>query len=250
MATLWRKTTSSDKYKVTRAGNTVRLYRNGVLHSQWNPIQPVAGHLWDLFLLSSLDKKISRVLVLGAGGGTVVNLVHYFFPHAKIDAIELDSHHIYAARRFFKVNSSFCNLHQDDVIHWVKNAKQKRYDLIIDDVFFEGQGQPYRSVDAHAKWIRTLLSKLTTAGVLVINFADSNEWRASKKQLEQQKHFAGFNFASSRHRHCENRIIHISRQDLSIRTVRIRMQDRKFGAFEKNLKAGVYGYRAIRLGAI
>jgi predicted membrane-bound spermidine synthase len=247
MATLWHKSTETDEYRVTRAGHAVRLYRNAVLHSQWNPSKPVSGLLWDLFLLSSLNSDITRVLVLGAGGGAVINLVHYFFPHAKIDAVELDKYHIHAARKFFKVNTKFCRVHQDDVTHWVKNSKQQKFDLIIDDVFFEGQGDPYRSVDAHAKWIGSLLKKLTQQGVLVINFADDKEWRESKKQLEKQQYFKGYNFASSRHGRCENRIIHISRQDISLSELRRGLQDRKFKVFEKNLVAKVYRYRTIRL---
>ena len=247
MATLWSKQASSNEYKVTRAGHAVRLYRNGVLHSQWNPTRPVAGHLWDLFLLSSLGQDIKRVLVLGTGGGAVVNLVHSFFPVAKIDAIELDENHIYAARRFFKVNTSLCNLHQADATRWIKRSKQNKYDLIIDDVFFEGQGNPYRSVDAHAKWIRTLLGKLSLNGVLVINFADSREWRLSKHQLEHNRYFKHYNFASSRHKQCENRIIHISRRDLSMATLRQHMQEQTYKAFKKYFEAGVYGYRSIEV---
>ena len=247
MATLWHKITETDEYKVTRAGHAVRLYRNSVLHSQWNSYKPVSGHLWDLFLLSSLNRDITRVLVLGAGGGAVINLVHYFFPQAKIDAVELDKYHIHVARKFFKVNTNFCRFHQDDVIHWVNNSKRKKFDLIIDDVFFEGQGDPFRSVDAHAQWIRSLLQKLTQQGVLVINFADSREWREGKKQLEKQKYFRSYNFASSMHDRCENRIIHISRQDLSLSGLRRGLQDQKFNDFESNLATKVYRYRAIRL---
>ena len=246
MTILWSKKTTTDEYKVTRAGHAIRLYRNGVLHSQWNPKKPVSGHLWDLFLLSSLGKDVSRVLLLGAGGGAVVNLVHHFFPLAKIDAIELDKYHIHAARYFFRVNAKFCMLYQDDVSYWMKNNKQEKYDLIIDDVFFEAQGKPFRSVEAHTKWIQKLLIKLTSQGVLVINFADSNEWHLSKKQLEQEKYFADYNFASSRHSHCENQIIHISRIDLSLKMLREKIQDQKFKVFRRNLKAGVYIYRSIR----
>ncbi len=74
MALIWQKQNHATDYRVVRAGASIRLYRNGVLHSQWNPRQPVKGNLWELFLLSSLGNEgaLKRALVLGLGGGAVV----------------------------------------------------------------------------------------------------------------------------------------------------------------------------------
>ncbi|MEM7304562.1 MAG: class I SAM-dependent methyltransferase [Pseudomonadota bacterium] len=249
MAILWSKQNGNNRYKVTSAGNSIRLYRNSVLHSQWNSTSPVSGHLWDLFILSSLDRSVFRVLVLGAGGGAVINLAHHFFKHSHVDAIEMDPHHIYAAKRFFKVNQKRCTFYQDDVEHWIKNNKSKTYDLIIDDVFFEGKGNPYRSINAHAKWIRRLLGRLNHEGVLVINFADSLEWRQSKLQLQPHRFFKSFNYASASHVNCQNRVIHMSKKDISLLALKRTLKQRIFYEFEKNIKDGIYLYRALTMKA-
>ncbi len=40
MAVLWQKKTAGQHYEVRTAGNSRRLYKNGVCHSQFNPAIP------------------------------------------------------------------------------------------------------------------------------------------------------------------------------------------------------------------
>ena len=42
MAILWQQTIDGNHYEVRTAGGSVRLYRNGVNHSQWNPKRPLS----------------------------------------------------------------------------------------------------------------------------------------------------------------------------------------------------------------
>ena len=247
MAVLWSRTSAGNEYKVTSAGKTVRLYRNSVLHSQWNFARPVSGHLWDLFILSSIDKNIARVLVLGAGGGSIIKLVQYFFPDARVDAIDLDKIHVFVAKKFFKVNSKNCIFYLDDASEWIKKTKQRNYDLIIDDVFFEGHGVPYRSVNAHASWIKKLLNKLSNKGSLVINFADQNEWITSKNQLQQFQYIEPYNVAIAQHSQCDNKIVHISKNPLSKKNLTKNMSSKPYNVFYKYFKKGIFHYRAISL---
>ncbi len=161
MTVIWKKTKGETKYKVTQAGGAIRLYRNKVLHSQWNSSKPVSGKLWDLFLLSSFTgKPITRVLVLGAGGGAAINLVHHFFPKCYVDVIDMDKTHLSIARKFFKVSEKYCKLIHDDVENWLKENRNNKYDLIINDVFFESDSIPYRSIQAKELWVEDLLGRL------------------------------------------------------------------------------------------
>ncbi|WP_455217906.1 hypothetical protein, partial [Kaarinaea lacus] len=81
MAIVWHKKISGTCYEVRKAGNSIRLYTDGVFHSQYNPHRPVTGSVWDLLMLpaffTNID-KISRVLVLGVGGGSVIQLLHRY----------------------------------------------------------------------------------------------------------------------------------------------------------------------------
>ncbi len=245
MAIVWQKDSGVTKYKVTRAGNAIRLYRNNVLHSQWNPSNPVSGKLWDLFLLSSIgDKKIiNNVLVLGAGGGAIINLVHHFFPKCNVLAIDLDKTHLYVARKYFKVSKNYCDLIHADVKDWLKNNNDDKYDLIIDDVFIESNSVPYRSIQAQALWVKNLLSRLTKQGTLVINFADKEEWLKSKKQLAKIKSIEKYQFGIATHYACENRIVHVSKNLLSRNKIKANLVHNSASQYMRYLDDGTIEYK-------
>jgi len=248
MAVLWKKTKGETRYKVTNAGNAIRLYRNKVLHSQWNASKPVSGKLWDLFLLSCFnsDKPLNKVLVLGAGGGAIVNLIHYFFPQCQIDAIDLDDTHLYVARKFFKVSKKYCSLIHADAKSWLANNQDKKYDLIIDDVFFEANSIPYRSIQAQVHWVISLLERLNKEGVLVINYADKKEWTDSRKQLIQKGVTDKYQIAVATHYNCENKIIHLSKKKLSSSVIKT---DKNSGAtreYMRYINNGTITYRKFK----
>lgn len=247
MALLWEQYKDETYYHVSRAGNSIRLYRNKVLHSQWNPYNPVKGHIWELFLLSSLSKcdEIKRVLVLGAGGGAVINLVHYLFKHAKVDAIDLDNQHLYVAKKYFKIDSARCTLVQDDATKWVSRQKSNQYDLIIEDLFAEQGGVPYRAVEASSKWIKTLLGLLRKQGSLVINFADHQEWKKTKDQLIDKNIHLNYHAAIAQHKSCDNRIIYLSKCNLTTSKIKKDLQYKTGEHFLKCWQAGVYTYRSL-----
>ncbi len=247
MAVIWKKTKGETSYKVTKAGSAVRLYRNNVLHSQWNENNPISGKLWDLFLLSSLnsEKSIDKVLVLGAGGGAVINLIHCLFPKCHVDAIDLDKTHLYVARKYFKVSKKYCRLIHDDVKNWLPNNENKQYDLIIDDVFFESNNIPYRSVKVQAIWIEKLLKKLTKQGVLVINFADNKEWNKSRKKLANRRLVNQYKFAISSHSTCDNKVVHIAKKQLSKKIIKQRFDSAICQRYMKILNNGKISYKKL-----
>ncbi len=78
MAIVWSKKVAETRYEVRSAGSPLRLYTDGVFHSQYNPEQLLTGHVWDLLMLPAFfypKNTIKRVLVLGVGGGAVVAYV-------------------------------------------------------------------------------------------------------------------------------------------------------------------------------
>jgi spermidine synthase len=247
MAVIWKKTKGETKYKVTSAGDAIRLYRNKVLHSQWNASKPVSGKLWDLFLLSSFDnnKPIKRVLVLGAGGGAIINLIHHFFPKCHVDAIDLDDTHLYVARKYFKVSKKYCTLIHDDVKTWLISNQNKKYDLIIDDVFFESDSIPYRSIQAQGLWVENLLVRLNKQGSLVINFADKKEWAKSRKQLIQRCVANKYQFSVAAHHVCDNRIVHVSKKKLSKEIIKQNLNKDPSRQYMRYLNDGTITYRKL-----
>ena len=247
MAIIWKKRLANIDYRVVHAGNSIRLYRNNVLHTQWNPRDPIRGQLWELFLLTSFNPNIGidRVLVLGAGGGAVINLVHYFFPHAEIDAVDLDRTHIQIAKKYFKIKTSRCKFFHADAADWIKRRNRELYDLIIDDVFHEKDKVPFRSIAAGSKWINILLSRLSRTGILTINFADKKEWKKCCSQLEGQKFMQKYQIGIATNRNCQNKIVHITKRPLSATIIKNNLLLSKAKSYLKCWENNGFSYRRV-----
>lgn len=173
MATIWQKTVRGKHYQVRQAGNSIRLYTDGVFHSQYNPNKPLGGTIWDLLVLPALFKpnNIQRVLILGLGGGAVIRGLDSLLPNRHFTAIEIDKTHIQIAKRYFNVRTSKqVKLIHADAIEWVLNYQGPQFDYILDDLFLEKNGFPDRAANHHQHWCNKLLSLLSPSGVLAVNF--------------------------------------------------------------------------------
>jgi spermidine synthase len=177
MATIWQKKYQGTDYQVRSAGNSLRLYTDGVLHSQYNPKQKVTGSVWDLLFLPALslaNDKPLRVLVLGVGGGAVIHMLNEFLACEKIIGLELNPVHIQVAEEFFNLKGNNVELIQGDAIDWVENFAEKKladkFDIIIDDLFYEEGGEPIKLMPANNTWFYNLYSLLKPNGLIVMNF--------------------------------------------------------------------------------
>ena len=182
MAVIWEKRDGDRHYEVRTAGGARRLYTNGVFHSQYNPNNPVTGNVWDLILLPIFfypAHEIKRVLMLGVGGGAVIQQLNYFISPEEIVGIEYDPVHIEIAERFFNVRQENVVLHRADAVEWLENYKGPRFDMIIDDLFGEVDGEPSRAVEVNAQWARKLFSNVNRDGMVVCNFVSPKELKGS-----------------------------------------------------------------------
>ncbi len=192
MAILWCKQTTSARYEVRKAGNSIRLYTDGIFHSQWNASRPFAGHLWDFLFLPvcfvASFPKVPRALVLGVGGGTVINLLQRYTDAKDIMAVDLDEQHFYVAKKFFKVTDGNANV--DFSCEYAQNfvsGSKHKYDYVLEDLFMSesaGSANAVRAVEADAFWFRELDKKLKTTGVLVMNFESSSQLRKVLRKRE------------------------------------------------------------------
>lgn len=182
MAIVWSKCSQGTLYEVRSAGNSLRLYTDGVFHSQYNPRQLLTGHVWDLLMLPAFfypEKKIKRVLVLGVGGGAVMQMLRHFVSPEKIVGVELNPVHISVARRFFSLKHQSIELVEADAITWLKNYSGEKFDMIIDDLFAEKEGEPVSVVKASVSWFSSVLKHLHPEGVFVRNFINRQELLSS-----------------------------------------------------------------------
>jgi len=179
---LWETTKDGMHYSVRSAGSSVRLYTNGVFHTQWNPSRPFAGAIWDCLSLPALYKhpaEIDRVLLLGLGGGAVVRQLELLASFSTLDAIEIDPIHIRVAKNWFGVTNKNISIHHADAIAWMKEYSGKQYDIIIDDLFGHDEGEPLRAQPLTQNWIRTVGRSLSPSGILIVNCVSKTELMAA-----------------------------------------------------------------------
>ncbi|MGB0866827.1 MAG: spermidine synthase [Granulosicoccaceae bacterium] len=184
LAVLHEQRKAGIHYQVRSAGHAKRLYTNGVFHSQWNPRRPIAGAVWDLLSLPALylpqaRHQPLRFLLLGVGGGAVLRQLQLLVPHARFTGVELDPVHLRLARDYFGLSELHAELHCADAVEWVRNYRGPRFDCVIDDLFSHQNGEPERAVKMDSAWAGALRRLTHKSGLLVANFASSQQLRES-----------------------------------------------------------------------
>ena len=176
MAIAWSKVIDNVHYEVRTAGSTVRLYTDGVFHSQYNSRLKISNGIWDLLMLPAFfsGQSIKNILVLGVGGGAVIRQLLEHINAVVITGVELNPVHLRIAKQYFGLAKGIKNkrikLYHADAVKWLKDYKGKPFDMIIDDLFGEKNNEPYRAVNIDANWARLLLKNTAAHGLIVVNF--------------------------------------------------------------------------------
>lgn len=226
MAIVWSKRTADNVYEIRTAGKSVRLYTNGIFHSQWNPNRLLTHSVWDSLSMSAFfidPAKLKRVLILGVGGGIVIKQLIALFPAVEIVGVELDPVHISIAKKWFEVGRGEATLIHADARQWLQNYGGPKFDLIIDDLFGETNGELARAVVVDDHWSNCLCERLNNGGVLVVNFIGNQELK--KSGLWDSKKF------DSRHRFtppfCENAVAVFVNNQTTLKQWQQRIWDHK-----------------------
>lgn len=181
MVQLWQFDNASDNYEIRRAGNSLRLYRNDIFHSQYNGGRLANGGVWDMLWLPiffSEVEKIERMLLLGVGMGAALLKLHRLLPQVQFTAVDIDPVHLFIARQlidnpdhdalFKQLADTNFSEHQlrkqtvysqdgrvsfvcADAIEWVRRNNKRQYSAIIDDLFIDerspsGVAEPRRVI--------------------------------------------------------------------------------------------------------
>lgn len=153
----------------------MRLYRNGVHHSQFNPNRPLGGCIWDLLAVPAMHRtegSIQEALILGFGAGAVGRVLREAVQTERIVGIELDEIHLTIADGYFECSEG-CELVAADAVEWVQDgAEGGRFDFILDDLYGEEDGIPVRCVPMSLDWCRRLADLLNPGGMLVFNLVE------------------------------------------------------------------------------
>ena len=178
MAIVWSQTIETNHYEVRSAGATLRLYRNGVNHSQWNPNRPLSGCIWDLIALPALYRpkgSIESVLMLGFGAGTVARKLRELVEPEHIVGIDIDPIHLSIADGFFDCSEG-CELIAADAVEWVKEESAEvdavGFDMIVDDLYAEEEEMAVRCAPLDLEWCQYLAKLVKPGGMLVFNMIE------------------------------------------------------------------------------
>lgn len=248
MAVLWRHESAGRRYEVRSAGGARRLYTNGVFHSQYNPAQPVSGGVWDLLFVPAFFRplgSVRRVLVLGVGGGAVIRQLEQFVAPESIVGVDLDAHHLAIARRHFGVADEGVRLHHADAVEWVDRWRDEPFDLVIDDLFGEHDGEPVRAVAARPHWFQRLGRVLAPQGMVVMNFptrAALDDCGYCRSSTLRRRFAAAYALTLP---HYENAVGVFLREAATLRALNRRL--RRFPALDRRRKGCRLRYRVRRL---
>ncbi len=221
MAVIWKGHSDGGELEVRSAGATRRLYCDGVLHTQYNPKHILTGDVWDPMGLAPAVAEpgsIKRALILGLGGGAVVHQLRQFFDVPHIQAVELDAKRIELGRKFFGLKMKGVKLTCGDAIKWVEQYDGPAFDLVIDDLFGQTDGEPVRAAPLTARWLKKLNAMTSADGALVTNCVDWAELLNSPFVQSQvyRKRFAGA--LHCMHETSWNHIAIFSRQSVDVKS--------------------------------
>ena len=228
MAVIWKGHSDGGELEVRNAGATRRLYCDGVLHTQYNPKHILTGDVWDPMGLApavTQSGTIKRALILGLGGGAVVHQLRQFFDIPHIQAVELDAKRIELGRKFFGLKMKGVKLTCGDAIKWVEQYDGPAFDLVIDDLFGQTDGEPVRAAPLTPRWLKKLNTMTSSHGALVTNCVDWAELLNSpfvQSQVYRQRYASALHCM---HETSWNHIAIFSRGSIDVKSFENRIQE-------------------------
>lgn len=130
----------------------------------------------------NLQVEVRKALMLGLGGGTVVQLIKARWRQAKIISVEIDPEIIKVGKKYFGLGKMFgLQIVNADAFDYIRRAKQK-FDLIIVDLYLGAKFPPQAEEDKFLVKIKKLLNQ---NGVAIFNRLRSDETENFEKKLKK-----------------------------------------------------------------
>lgn len=146
-------------------GNTIRAANltqsGGILFSIW---RTTLRKVWK----NNKDTSINNALILGLGGGSLVTVIHTFWPEAKLTGVDIDPLMVEMGKKYLKLNPDEVKIVISDATAFCKKqikAKHK-YDLICIDMY---NGDEFPPQFEELEFIEQVKSLLAENGVTVFN---------------------------------------------------------------------------------
>jgi spermidine synthase len=168
---VWERETEYQYARVVQAPDGVRrleLNEGQAVHSVYQPGRWLTGDYWDemLVLPFAAQRRPPRsVAILGNAAGTTARAYGHFFPHARIDGVEIDPALSDVGRRLFDLRGPNLHLHTADARPFLRRAT-RRWDVIVVDAY----RQPYIPFYLATREFFALVRRhLNPDGMVVVN---------------------------------------------------------------------------------
>ncbi|MFC1790155.1 spermidine synthase [Patescibacteria group bacterium] len=132
------------------------------------------------------DWEVPVVLLLGVGGGTVINVLKKRWPLAKITGIEIDKQMITVAKAYFQLDQIsglrlICKDAQKVVSGGKGGLEKGRFDLILVDMY---RGKDLPSFVTKEVFMKRIKALLSFGGVAVFNYLLDEKGRETVYDFE------------------------------------------------------------------
>lgn len=146
----------------------LELNEGQVVHSVFRPGRYLTGGYWDGMLVlpfATRTRPPGRIAILGNAGGTTARAYGHFFPHTRVDGVEIDGDLTTIGRRYLGLRNPRMRVFAQDARPYLR-ATPERYDVIVVDAY----RQPYIPFYLSTKeFFRLARQRLRPGGVVIIN---------------------------------------------------------------------------------
>jgi spermidine synthase len=162
--------------RVVEINGQKRLLVNGIQQTG-----PYDDHMFkQAFTFFGIHKLpvLSRVLVLGLGGGYVVRQLSTWFPHAHFVCVDIDTNMIAIAKEQFGLknikNVTYVTSDAEEFVTKQKNIKES-FDLVIVDLYI---GDTVAAFVSHTRFLSSVAKLVSRDGRVLINYQGAPVYNA------------------------------------------------------------------------
>jgi spermidine synthase len=168
--------------------------RNNKLSLLVNGIQQTGMYVETLFhrafqrFVKWYPSGVKRILVIGVGGGSVIQQLKDLYPEARIVAVDVDKVIVHIAKKYFNVKeNSMCSFVVADARSYLSKKNKPEFDLIIIDIYI---GNDVPTFVTSKDFVREVRRALRPGGRMLMNyFSYHNQPKKSEELLKKLSTF-------------------------------------------------------------